>query len=511
LSYPISFVVSAHYYIKNIFYLNPAENNELKPPFKPKPMKTKNFFLISFLLVLCFAIGPLAQATHLRGGEILYRTDPNQPLKVSFEVRLYLNTFSPVGQDWISLDTGSGAILYLTYDHLTDNPAASEILHTQTYVRVFRGDHIYPAPGTYRASFTGINRNDGVVNVSNAIAQSLYLYTDVMLIPAAGAKSSPHLLAAPIMRAALGQKFTHNLTGFDPDGDSLSYTFITPMSNSQDGKVAPVTGYIMPQQLHLNPVSGELVWESAGMIKGIPNEGEFALAVQIRKWSGNQLVAQVVRDFQIIVMNDLAGPAATILNPEDLPLEAGNILRVPLSSPLEVKVRAEGEAADSVRLACYSELLLPPATATFTSTREANGKTGTFSMVPTAALQRNLPYTLTFRTTYFYPNQPPIEQDLTILVYLSNKQNITGQPSAPDPYQLRVYPNPAQDYFILELPEAKETLLQLFGVDGKLVLQQTLRNVQTRIPRRQHLKSGLYLFTLTTPGAPLRSGKLVLQ
>ena len=155
-------------------------------------MLRKNFLLLPLLLLFSLASAPIVRATHLRGGEILYRTHPNQPLKVSFEVRIYLNTLSPISEEEITLLPGDGSSVRVRH-----NPTEQEMIFPETYKRVFRVEHVYQAPGTYRVSYTGINRNEGVINMVNSLAHTLYLYTDVVLHPALGSLSSPHLLAPP--------------------------------------------------------------------------------------------------------------------------------------------------------------------------------------------------------------------------------------------------------------------------------------------------------------------------
>ena len=306
------------------------------------------------------------------------------------------------------------------------------------------------------------------------------------------------------MRTALDQQFSHNVTAYDPDGDSLSYALMTPLSYDfrfPGPTVTPVPGYVVPDGLRLNPVSGELVWEAAGLYRGSLRQGEYVVAVQVSKWWGKQLTSRVVRDFHIIVVNERTQPPAVVLNPEDLQLEEGNIVRAPLFKPLEVRVKVARQGADSARLVLFSELLLPNFAGNFTRNRSIDGPTGTFTIQPTLAHQRNWPYILTFRTTYYFPNQPPAQQDLTVVIYIGDRLPSPGDPDLGDPAALpvlfKVYPNPAQEYFLVEVPAEESGLLELYDVVGRLVLQQPLISGQTRINRQPSWAKGIYLYSLS--------------
>jgi len=73
--------------------------------------------------------------------------------------------------------------------------------------------------------------------------------------------STPVLMNPPYDKAGLYQTFIHNPGAFDPDGDSISYSLT--VCTEQNGE--PIPGYTLPQSsdtLYVNPISGDLVWDT---------------------------------------------------------------------------------------------------------------------------------------------------------------------------------------------------------------------------------------------------------
>jgi hypothetical protein len=60
---------------------------------------------------------------------------------------------------------------------------------------------------------------------------------------------------------------------------------------------------------------------------------------------------------------------------------------------------------------------------------------------------------------------------------------------------LKLYPNPASDFFMLRFDDVpqSEVLLRIFSLDGRLVQQQSIFNVNERVLLSENLSSGIYL------------------
>ncbi|RFC53090.1 T9SS type A sorting domain-containing protein [Brumimicrobium aurantiacum] len=75
------------------------------------------------------------------------------------------------------------------------------------------------------------------------------------------------------------------------------------------------------------------------------------------------------------------------------------------------------------------------------------------------------------------------------LVALSKELFVSEQDSMPQELKLNVYPNPFEDYFIVESPVEDEMVVQ--DPSGRVVLQQSVSKGENRI-RTQELTSGIY-------------------
>jgi hypothetical protein len=195
-----------------------------------------------------------------------------------------------------------------------------------------------------------------------------------------------------------------------------------------------------------------------------------------------------------------------------LELSPENKLQPPLRQPLAIKLQVEQHEANPIRLTAYSELLLGRFPATF-STEEGEGSvSGLFRMVPQARHLRPLPYLITFRATYFYPDHPfqPVEQDLTLELLLA-EDHLVPKPLLPTNNRIQIFPNPVRDFLQIDLPEHPEGLLVIYSLDGREVFRWSLRNRQNIIPRHPDLQSGVYLYSLTFPYQAVQIGKILLH
>ncbi len=74
---------------------------------------------------------------------------------------------------------------------------------------------------------------------------------------------------------------------------------------------------------------------------------------------------------------------------------------------------------------------------------------------------------------------------------------------------IALYPNPARDYFVLDLPEGLSSTMSLYDISGRLVKQE-LVNAGEQIST-YGLQDGLYIVQVRLPGAEVFSKKLVVQ
>lgn len=101
---------------------------------------------------------------------------------------------------------------------------------------------------------------------------------------------------------------------------------------------------------------------------------------------------------------------------------------------------------------------------------------------------------------YFDFNSPIITNEATTRFF-----TVTSISSIPEGFDIKVYPNPAQDYITIEvedIPRREEIRVHLFSADGRLLQDQkvtSLPNGRYTIPTKQ-LPPGIYLLQLSLAG-----------
>src|SRR5690606_28433630 len=127
--------------------------------------------------------------------------------------------------------------------------------------------------------FDDQNRNGGVINVPNSIAQSFCVQTSITISADVGQNCSARFANSPIQDACLNQIWVHNPAAYDLDGDSLSYEPAVCLGiNCQ-----PIAGYQFPgPNYSINPVTGTITWNAPNLV------GEYNIAFIVREWRRNQ-------------------------------------------------------------------------------------------------------------------------------------------------------------------------------------------------------------------------------
>jgi hypothetical protein len=299
-------------------------------------------FLIAItLLVLSSSI--IAQATHLRAGEITVVRKSCAGLTFIITVTVYTDSEStvPFGgrqSDGLDvLDFGDGTRIIIPE---TPSVAKPE-LGANIAVASFTTEHTYGGSGRYLISYKEPNRNGGVLNMVNSILTTFYIETEINTDPFYGCNNSPKLLIAPVDKGCTGVAFQHNPGAFDPDGDSLSYEMVIPFRDRN----TVVTGYRDPNNsgfytgnfdtanenqngpptFSINPITGTITWDAPGI------RGEYNIAFNIVEWreiAGQWVeIGYVRRDMQIII-DECDNERPDLIIPNDTCVVAGTTLNV---------------------------------------------------------------------------------------------------------------------------------------------------------------------------------------
>ncbi|CAN5890149.1 hypothetical protein BH24BAC1_BH24BAC1_14620 [soil metagenome] len=346
-------------------------------------------------VVVCFLLlSNPASATHIRAGDIVAISDTTlpaanrNPFRFFFTMEIYLNTRSPIREDVVTIDNGDGTTQRV--QKLSETP-----INPDTYRVRFRWEHTYPAGGTYRICWTGINRNEGILNMSNSVAQTFFICTTIVIDPQLGINRTPVLTVPPIDRACTGQIWVHNPGAFDADGDSVSFKMRMPQRNDPaiGGGVGPVPNYRSPETVGgqqeggggpatfmLNERTGQITWNSPGVA------GEYNIAFAIEEWRGGRKIGEVIRDMQIVVL-PCQNRRPQLQVPRDICVVAGTLV--------EGRAVATDPDRDRIRLSALSGIIPP---ATFAVTSDVPGRAeGLFRWQTQCQDVREQPYQVVFR------------------------------------------------------------------------------------------------------------------
>jgi gliding motility-associated-like protein len=353
--------------------------------------------VLLWMIVGLLLVSTSASATHIRAGDIVAKSDTTLPLQARnpfrffFTMEIYLNTRSPIREDVVTIDNGDGTTQRV-------QQASNVPITPDTYRVTFNWEHTYPAGGTYRICWTGINRNEGILNMSNSVAQTFHICTTITIDPQIGINRTPVLTVPPIDRACTGQIWVHNPGAFDADGDSISFKMRVPQRNDPTipgpgGGVGPVPGYRSPEQIGgtqeannqpafftLNEITGQITWNAPGVA------GEYNIAFAIEEWRDGRKIGEVIRDMQILVLScENQRPRLEV--PPDICVIAGTLV--------EGRVRATDPDGHPIRLSALSGII-PPATFTITGTSPGLAQ-GLFRWQTQCLDVRDQPYQVVFR------------------------------------------------------------------------------------------------------------------
>lgn len=301
-----------------------------------------------FLFACCaFLFLQKAQASHLMGGEIswacqgggqyiftlkLYRdcngatVSPtvsinvaNLPGTTSITLNLSSQTdISPVCNAAGPAITCSGAMGQPGWPS-SSTPVAGAVQETVYQSGPVTLNGVPPASG-WIFTYTGCCRNNNVSNLQSpgthgyTLRAVMYNYRGRNGNPCFD--SSPEFLELPSTVICLGSAFTYNYNAYDPDLDSLYYSWAPPLDEFSN-PIPFVSGYSatspLPGTLQnsmnipatINPFSGEISFTSN-------TQGSFVTNVKVQAWKCGQLVAEVYREIQIVLLPCAANTRPTV-------------------------------------------------------------------------------------------------------------------------------------------------------------------------------------------------------
>ena len=300
-----------------------------------------------FLIGLLLLAGGSAQATHLRAGEII-ATRIDCSLKFKITLIIYINT------DPDAVDFGGGILsfgdgqTYQTEIVTQSDNRFSKVPGTDNIGKIEYPVYYTYNPGrSYKISYTEVNRNRDIRNITESVNVNFFLETLIEIDPFKGCDNSPRLRVPPIDKACTGSRWEHNPGAFDPDGDSLSYKLIAPRwvpGYPRIFSVDTVPGYHRPNNqayyagvdynnarqdepgqpiFKIDADTGTITWDAPG------TPGEYNIAFLIIEWRKIndvwQQIGYITRDMQILVEQCTNLPPI-VTGPADICVQAGDVV-----------------------------------------------------------------------------------------------------------------------------------------------------------------------------------------
>jgi len=331
---------------------------------------------LAFLFFLgCSA---MAFATHNRAGEIIVCRIGNSNW---YEITIITHTklSAPADRPELAINYGDSPINdTIPRTNIIDDPTRD--LRRSEYVT----QHEYIGAGQYTIYMDDPNRNGGVVNIPNSIAQSFSVSTQFTISPLTGGNCSVRFLNPPIQDACQGRPWIHNPAAIDPDGDSLSFEPTVCLGLFG----IPIEGYTFPgPNYSIDPQTGTIVWDAPGVA------GEYNIAFIVREWrlvNGRYVeVGWVTRDMQITVVPCNNRPPV-ISQEADTCVEAGTLLTFNVQA-------SDPDPGQVVTLTALGQpFVLGQSPATFLSPTPAQNVNGVFNWNTVCAHVRLQPYQVVF-------------------------------------------------------------------------------------------------------------------
>ena len=183
-------------------------------------------------------------------------------------------------------------------------------------INTYIGVHTYTGPASYIISIEDPNRNAGVVNIINSVDKVFCIQTELIISPFIGTPNNSLVIEdCPCPEfACLNQMYCYNLSAYDPDGDSLSYSLV-PCRGEDCLEMSIPAIYKWPDDIGagtmtIDSVTGTLCWD----MPQVP--GEYNLAIKISEWRNGFYVGAAVQDMQLTVQACTNNPPDIVDHPD---------------------------------------------------------------------------------------------------------------------------------------------------------------------------------------------------
>ena len=341
------------------------------------------------LLLCCLSLFLAASASHYRAGEITYEQLNGRLFKIKITTYSDPNSSADPSTQSIKVSFGDGL--------------EEEIIRTSRIIikgeivqNTYITNHLYNSDGIFKVSFLDNYRVKSIVNINNGSTDRFpfIIYANIKINASLSANSSPILTKPPIDDGCTFNRFFHNPSAYDPDGDSLTFELTDPAGTLN--YVDPIA----PNGFKLGFSNGQLIWD-APQVAGIYN-----IAILIKEFRAGREIGFVVRDMQITIADKCPNDPPIVQNILDGCVVVGDEITRTITA-------TDPQTFQRVNLSGFGGPFVVPALATF-SPNPANGLGGVvtqFSWKPSCRHVRYSAWQVIFEAKDDEISRPGVSQN----------------------------------------------------------------------------------------------------
>ena len=473
------------------------------------------------LFTLAIFLSMSSYSTHLMGGQIVtsYLGTDSLGSHYAVELTAYRDTIGiPMVTSAVfyvsELDTsGNWNSLFsstVSYDTTSGNLFLPVQSAYGVEVYVYNDTITLPGDGYYSISYEECCRNGAIINMSNPLSESMRLttyFTSDSLNP----NSSASYLSPPVAYLPADTLWSYNPLPFDPDGDSLVWSLVTPL-----GLTSMVNGYeYLSDSIYSNPsgiftldsITGSLSW-SASLV------GNFEASFLIEEYRNGAKIGEMRRDMQFIVVPDTLNSMPQVSNMQSVPTNSGGYPYVKINPGQNYQLHLianDADVNDVLDMEAYGapfDFSVSPASHSVSLTGNGNEIEGIFSWTPDITHISPIPYIVVFRTTdFFFYYDETIQFEVTSEVL--SLTNIEGIEIS------NIYPNPANNklFIPISLDRSDNVSIEIYNMIGVKISENNM-NLGTgnhMIMKDIDLNSGQYIVVIRDKnGTAINTQQLVI-
>ncbi len=325
-------------------------------------------------------------ATHNRSGSITYEHLYGNTYK--FTVTTCTKSSSEADRPELEIRYGDGTKDTLSRVSIDAIPAYD------VQKNIYVGVHTFTGPSSYIIEVEDPNRNSEVLNITNSVDKVFCIQTELIISPFIGSPNNSLIIEdCPCPEfACVNEIYCYNISAYDPDGDSLSYSLV-PCRGEDCLEMSMPSIYRYPNEvgggvIEIDPVTGTMCWDSPLL------QGTYNIAIKIAEYRNGFYIGSVLQDmqFQVTTCNHSAPIIEAI---QDTCVFAGTSLNIPIVGTdveYDVTVFATGAVFH-----------LPTNPAVFVDSTGLMTATGRFLWDPTCAEASNSYYVVTTRAENHHP------------------------------------------------------------------------------------------------------------